>query len=114
MALEELDQDVSIDFSEKRGVKTSRQELLTNAKTEPIVQGFYPCPEPLLSFDQPELPAKKPNSYLERNERKKSFNQAQLLGVRHFCLTKPVQENLRTLTVGVFIQKISMITLNLA
>ena len=110
MALEELDQDESIDYPEKRGVKTSRQELLTNAKTEPIVQGFYPCPEPLLSFDQPELPAKKPNSYLERNERKKSFNQAQLLGVRHFCLTKPVQENLRTLTIGVFIEKISMIT----
>ena len=89
MALEELDQDESIDYPEERGVKSSRQELLTNAKTEPIVQGFYPCPEPLLSFDQPELPAKKPNSYLERNERKKSFNQAQLLGVRHICLTKP-------------------------
>ena len=90
MALEELDQDESIDYPEKRGVKTSRQELLTNAKTEPTVQGFYPCTEPLLSFDQPELPVQKPNSYLERNERKKSFKQAQLLGVRrHICLTKP-------------------------
>ena len=89
MALEELDQDESIDYPEKKDVKTSRQELLTNAKTEPILQGFHPCPEPLLPFDQPELPTKKPNSYLERNERKKSFNQAQLLGVRHICLTKP-------------------------
>ena len=89
MALEELDQDESIDYPEKKDVKTSRQELLTNAKTEPILQGFYPSPEPLLSFDQPELPTKKPNSYLERNERKTSFNQAQSLGVRHICLTKP-------------------------
>ena len=42
MALEELDQDESIDYPEKKDVKTSRQELLTNAKTEPILQGFYP------------------------------------------------------------------------
>ena len=89
MAVEELDQEESIDYPETRGVKTSRQELLTNAKTEPTVQGFYPCTEPLLSFDQPELPVQKPNSYLERNERKKSFKQAQLLGVRHICLTMP-------------------------
>ena len=89
MAVEELDQEESIDYPETRGVKTSRQELLANAKTEPTVQGFYPCTEPLLSFDQPELPVQKPNSYLERNERKKSFKQAQLLGVRHICLTKP-------------------------
>jgi hypothetical protein len=89
MAVEQLDQDESIDYPEERDVKTSRQQLLTNAKTEPTVQGFHPCPEPLLSFDQPELPAQKPNSYLERNERKKSFKHAQLLGVRHICLTKP-------------------------
>ena len=88
MAVEELDQEESIDYPETRGVKTSRQELLANAKTEPTVQGFYPCPEPLLSFDQPELPTKKTNSYFERNERKKSFKQAQLFGVRHICLTK--------------------------
>ena len=90
MALEELKQDESIDYPETRDVSSSRQELLTNAKSEASLQGFYPaCPEPLLSFDQPELPTKKTNSYFERNERKKSFKQAQLFGVRHNCLTKP-------------------------
>lgn len=84
MPLEELTEDFSALAPDVSGAKQSQEDFLSQAKAKPVVQGYNVPTELPPMFIQTDLPIQKSNFYKEKNERKKSFNQPKLIGVRKY------------------------------
>ena len=82
--LAEHAEDFSSPAPDVSGAKQSQEDVLSQAKAKPVVQGYNAPTELPPMFIQTDLPIQKSNFYMEKNERKKSFNQPKLIGVRHY------------------------------